>query len=239
MISSRRNALQATLLCLPLLCSHSAFAQGGATKMVAFGTTATPLLPCPPNIPCVQMCGFPPPIDFLPADLVSLTANGAISAPHFARSVLAANGGVAPGLIFESAVNQKPNVFAPLTLAQVTLRFNYAAPFVFSTDIPGYDVTGADLGSVRVVTLTAEPGTLLLLGSPTRDAQGSPTFEAWNLELMNPTDPGIPSAFYSSTLTGQGFGAAQTPEPGRLALLGGLITLSGAAWRRKRKGCRG
>ena len=237
MVSFRQNALKAALLCLPLLYSHSALAQGGPTHLISFGVVATPLMPCPPHVPCLLMCGFPPPIDFRPADLVSLTPNGAISAPFFAQTVLNTNDGVADGLIFESA--PAPGG-APVvsTLEQVTIRFNYADPFVFSTDIPGYYVTGEDLGSVRVVTLTAAPGTPLLLGSPTKDAQGRPTFEAWNLELMNPNDTGIPSAFFRSTLTGQGFGAAQTPEPGSLALLGGLLALSGAAWRR-RKGRRG
>ena len=238
MVSFRQNALQAALLYLPLLVSHSASAQTYPSQMISFGVTATPAMPCPSGVPCVMMCGFPPPIDFLPEPdgPVSLTADGAISARYLAQNVLNTNSGVVDGLIFEAAPVQDPLVgFVRSTLAQVTLRFNYADPFVFSTDIPGYYVTGEDLGSVRVVTLTAAPETPLLLGSSTKDAQGNPTSEAWNLELMNPTDPGISSAFFRSTLTGQGFGAAQTPEPGSLALLGGLLALFGATWRRKRK----
>ena len=236
MVSFRQNALKAALLCLPLLYSPSAFAQVYPSQLISFGVTATPLMPCPPNVPCVMLCGFPPPIDFLPEPngLVPLTADGAISARYLAQTVRNTNGGVVDGLIFESAPIQNATALIVPTLEQVTLRFNYADPFVFSTDIPGYYVTGEDLGSVRVVTLTAAPRTPLLLGSPTKDARGNPTFEAWNLELTNPTDPGIPSAFFNSTLTGQGFGAAQTPEPGSLALLGGLLALSGAAWRRRR-----
>ena len=235
MLSLHRNALSAALLCccLPLCLLNAASAQG-TTKYVAFGTTITPQMPCPPGVPCVMLCGFPPPIDFLPepGNLISLLTDGTISAPHLAQTVLATNSGVVNGLIFESANAQR---LGTPTLEQVTLRFNYDGPLVFSTDIPGYDLTGEDLGSVRVVTLTAEPGTSILLGSPVKDALGRPTLEAWNLESVNPTDTGVPAAFYSSTLTGQGFGVSQTPEPGSLALLGGLLALSGAAWRRKRR----
>ena len=237
MFSLYRNALAAALLCLPLCLASPAFAQGGLpVKIVAFGTTITPTNPCPPNVPCLQMCGFPPPIDFLPPldNLVLLSPDGAFSPRYFAQTVLATNSGVVNGLIFEATNAGKPGIQALPTLAQVKIRFDYTGPFVFSTDIPGYDVTGEDLGSVRIVTLTAEPGTPILLGSPVKDSKGRNTFEAWNLASMNPADPGVPAAFYRSTLTAQGFGAAQTPEPGRLALLGGLLALAGAAWRRRR-----
>ena len=238
MVSLRNYAL-AALLCLPLCFVRAASAQGNPNlgQIVAFGVTASVTNPCPPHVPCLMMCGFPPPIDFEPNpdNLVLLTPNGKASGRYLEQTVLATNSGVVTGLIFKATNAVGPGIRAIPTLEQVTIRFDYADPFVFSTDIPGYNVTGEDLGAVRLVTLTAEPGTQILLGSPVLDANGKPTFENWNLELMNPNDTTIPPAFFSSTLTAQGFGVAQTPEPGALALLGGLVALSGAAWRRSGK----
>ncbi len=240
MVLFHRNALRgavlASALCLSLAGPRFASAQGGAqARTISFGATGATLTnPCPPNVPCLEMCGFPPPIDFLPPDanFVGLTPDGAISKPYSAKTTTATNnGGEINGLIFAAVA---PKIRVTPTLGQVILRFDYTGPFVFTSNIPGYDLTGEDQGSLRIVTLTAGPGTTILLGSPITDSQGNTVNEEWNLMLQNANDTGIPPVFFNSTLTGQGYRVAQTPEPGGLALLGGLVALSGAIWRRRK-----